>query len=51
MSRTLEASVWHHHYGSHGQLKAHVLALLNGLLAKRLETLRTLTPYERSCKV
>jgi Integrase core domain len=53
MNRTLkEATVQRYHYGSHAQLKAHVHAFLMAYnFAKRLKTLRGLTPYEHVCKV
>jgi transposase InsO family protein len=53
MNRTLkEATVQRYHYGSHAQLKAHVHAFLMAYnFAKRLKTLRGLTPYEHICNV
>jgi len=53
MNRTLkEATVQRYHYGTHAQLKAHVHAFLMAYnFAKRLKTLRGLTPYEYICKV
>ena len=53
MNRTLkEATVQRYHYGTHAQLKAHVQAFLTAYnFAKRLKTLRGLTPYEYICKV
>ena len=53
MNRTLkEATVQRYHYGTHTQLKAHVHAFLMAYnFAKRLKTLRGLTPYEHICKV
>jgi transposase InsO family protein len=53
MNRTLkEATVQRYHYGSHAQLKAHVHAFLTAYnFAKRLKTLRGLTPYEYISKV
>jgi transposase-like protein len=53
MNRTLkEATVQRYHYGTHTQLKTHVHAFLMAYnFAKRLKTLRGLTPYEYICKV
>ena len=53
MNRTLkEATVQRYHYGTHGQLRAHLHAFLTAYnFAKRLKTLRGLTPYEYICKV
>jgi transposase-like protein len=53
MNRTLkEATVKRYHYGTHAQLKEHVHAFLMAYnFAKRLKTLRGLTPYENICKV
>ena len=53
MNRTLkEATVKRYHYGSHAQLKEHVHAFLMAYnFAKRLKTLRGLTPYQHICKV
>jgi len=53
MNRTLkEATVKRYHYGSHGQLKAHIHTFLMAYnFAKRLKTLNGLTPYEHICKV
>jgi len=52
MNRTLkEATVRRYHYETHDQLRAHLdtfLAAYN--FAKRLKTLRGLTPYEFMCK-
>jgi hypothetical protein len=52
MNRTLkEATVQRYHYGTHAQLKAHLHAFLIAYnFAKRLKTLRGLTPYEHICK-
>lgn len=52
MNRTLkEATVKRYHYSSHQQLKAHLAAFLDAYnFAKRLKTLRGLTPYEATCK-
>jgi transposase InsO family protein len=53
MNRTLkEATVQRYHYGSHAQLKAHLQAFLMAYnFAKRLKTLRGLTPFEHICKI
>jgi len=52
MNRTLkEATVCRYHYDSHGQLKGHLAAFLAAYnFAKRLKTLRGLTPFEHICK-
>jgi transposase InsO family protein len=53
MNRTLkDATVKRYHYGTHAQLKEHLHAFLMAYnFAKRLKTLRGLTPYEHICKV
>jgi transposase-like protein len=53
MNRTLkEATVKRYHYGTHAQLKEHLQAFLMAYnFAKRLKTLRGLTPYEYICKI
>jgi transposase InsO family protein len=53
MNRTLkDATVKRYHYGSHQQLKAHIEAFLMAYnFAKRLKTLRGLTPHEYICKI
>jgi hypothetical protein len=53
MNRTLkDATVKRHHYGTQAQLKEHIHAFLMAYnFAKRLKTLRGLTPYEQICKV
>jgi len=53
MNRTLkEATVKRYHYGSHDQLKQHLHAFLMAYnFARRLKTLRGLTPYEYICKI
>jgi transposase-like protein len=53
MNRTLkEATVNRYHYDSHNELKQHLHAFLMAYnFAKRLKTLRGLTPYEHICKV
>ena len=52
MNRTLkEATVRRYHYDTHQQLEAHLAAFLDAYnFAKRLKTLRGLTPYEAICK-
>ena len=52
MNRTLkEATVRRYHYDTHQQLREHLAAFLNAYnFAKRLKTLRGLTPYEHICK-
>jgi transposase-like protein len=52
MNRTLkEATVRRYHYENHNQLKDHLAAFLAAYnFAKRLKTLRGLTPYEYICK-
>ncbi len=53
MNRTIkDATVKRYHYESHDQLKAHLdTFLLAYNFAKRLKTLKGLTPYEYVCKV
>jgi hypothetical protein len=52
INRTIkEATVKRYHYDSHGQLRQHLgdfVAAYN--FARRLKTLRGLTPYEAICK-
>ena len=52
MNRTLkEATVRRYHYDSHRQLEDHLAAFLDAYnFARRLKTLRGLTPYEAICK-
>ena len=52
MNRTLkDATVCRYHYDSHDQLREHLAAFLNAYnFAKRLKTLKGLTPYEHICK-
>src|SRR5215468_5921300 len=52
MNRTLkEATVRRYHYDSHEQLREHLAAFLAAYnFAKRLKTLRGLTPYQYICK-
>jgi hypothetical protein len=53
MNRTLkEATVQRYYYDSHEQLSAHLAAFLAAYnFAKRLKTLRGLTPHEYVCKI
>jgi transposase-like protein len=53
MNRTLkEATVRRYHYDSHDQLRQHLSAFLDAYnFAKRLKTLKGLTPFESICKV
>ena len=53
MNRTIkEATVKRYHYGSHDELKAHMQTFLMAYnFAKRLKTLKGLTPYEYICKI
>ncbi len=52
MNRSLkEATVRRYHYDTHRQLEEHLAAFLDAYnFAKRLKTLRGLTPYEAICK-
>ena len=52
MNRTLkEATVRRYHYDSHDQLRQHLAAFLDAYnFAKRLKTLKGLTPYESICE-
>ena len=52
MNRTLkEATIKRYHYHSHAQLKQHLADFLNAYnFAKRLKTLKGLTPYEFICQ-
>ena len=52
MNRTLkDATVRRYHYETHCQLRDHLAAFLDAYnFAKRLKTLRGLTPYEHICK-
>ena len=52
MNRTLkEATVRRYHYETHDQLREHLATFLAPYnFAKRLKTLRGLTPYEFICK-
>ena len=53
MNRTLkEATVKRYYYESHEQLRAHLEAFVAAYnFAKRLKTLRGLTPYEYICRI
>lgn len=53
MNRTLkEATVRRYHYDTHRDLREHLEAFLNAYnFAKRLKTLKGLTPYEHICNV
>ena len=53
MNRTLkEATVKRYHYERHDQLRQHLAAFLAAYnFAKRLKTLRGLTPHEYVCKI
>ena len=52
MNRTLkEATVKRYPYDSHEQLREHLAAFLDAdNFARRLRTLRGLTPYEATCR-
>jgi transposase-like protein len=52
MNRTIkEATVQRYHYDSHNQLKLHLADFINAYnFARRLKTLKGLTPYEFICK-
>ena len=52
MNRTIkDATVKRYHYTSHKQLKQHLYNFLNAYnFAKRLKTLKSLTPYEKIIK-
>jgi len=52
MNRTIkEATVHRYHYESHGQLRQHLGDFINAYnFARRLKTLKGLTPYEFICK-
>ena len=51
MNRTLkDATVHRYHYESHDQLRQHLADFVNAYnFARRLKTLRGLTPYEAIC--
>lgn len=53
MNRTIkEATVKRYHYDSHDQLRAHIGDFVSAYnFARRLKTLRGLTPYEYICNV
>lgn len=52
MNRTLkEATVRRYYYASHDQLRAHLAAFVDAYnFARRLKTLKGLTPFEYICK-
>jgi hypothetical protein len=52
MNRTLnDATVRRYHYGSHNELRQHLQLFVDAYNhARRLKTLRGLTPYEFICK-
>jgi transposase InsO family protein len=52
MNRTIkEATVKRYHYGNHKQLRTHLQNFIDAYnYAKRLKTLKGLTPYEHICK-
>jgi transposase InsO family protein len=52
MNRTIkEATVKRYHYGNHAQLRQHLNDFINAYnFARRLKTLKGLTPYEFICK-
>jgi transposase InsO family protein len=52
MNRTIkEATVQRYHYGNHAQLRQHLNDFINAYnFARRLKTLKGLTPYEFICK-
>jgi len=53
MNRTIkEATVRRYHYENHQQLKNHLADFINAYnFARRLKTLKGLTPYEYICKI
>jgi len=53
MNRTIkEATVKRYHYDSHRQLQSHLADFINAYnYARRLKTLKGLTPYEYICKI
>ena len=53
MSRAIkDATVKRYHYDSHQQLRAHLQLFVDAYNhARRLKTLRGLTPYEHVCRV
>jgi hypothetical protein len=53
MNRTIkEATVKRYYYQSHDHLKQHLYTFLTAYnFAKRLKTLKGLTPYEYICKI
>ena len=53
MNRTIkEATVKRYHYDSHDQLRAHLAPFVSAYnFARRLKTLKGLTPYKYICKI
>ena len=53
MNRTLkEATVKRYHYETHDQLRTHLGDFVNAYnFARRLKTLKGLTPYDYVCKI
>jgi len=53
MNRTIkEATVKRYYYASHSQLKTHLHSFMMAYnFARRLKTLKGLTPYEYICKI
>ena len=53
MNRTIkEATVRRYHYETHQHLKNHLADFINAYnFARRLKTLKGLTPYEYICKI
>jgi hypothetical protein len=53
MNRTIkEATVKRFHYESHDELNSHLTSFVAAYnFAKRLKTLKSLTPYEFICKI
>jgi transposase InsO family protein len=53
MNRTIkEATVKRYHYDRHDQLETHLADFINAYnCARRLKTLKGLTPYEYICKI
>ena len=53
VNRTIkDATVKRYHYGSHAQLRSHLIDFVTAYnFARRLKTLKGLTPYEYICKI
>jgi hypothetical protein len=53
MNRTIkDATVKRYHYDSHNELRVHMQTFLMAYnFARRLKTLKDLTPYEYICKI